>query len=124
MTADRYVKTVLTIIAIELGWLALTQYATPLAAQPQQVATPVVLTGIDLVDRRDFLPVGVLGQVRGAIAARPEFTTLDTSVRNEPLRVALPLPLDVRTVSPIRIDSDRPIKVENVGYTPARRPGE
>jgi hypothetical protein len=122
MTADRYVKIILTIIAIELGWLALTQHATPVAAQAQQAATPVVLTGIDLVDRRDFLPVGVLGQVRGA--ARPDFTTLDTTVRNEPLRVSVPLPLDVRTVSPIRIDSDRPIKVENVGYTPAPRPGE
>src|SRR5215216_1577068 len=124
MTADRYVKAVLTIIAIELGWLALAQHATPVAAQAQQAATPVVLTGIDLVDGRDFLPVGVLGQMRGAIAARSEFTVLDTNVRNEPLRVSLPLPLDVRTVSPIRIDSDRPIKVENVGYTPAPRPGE
>jgi hypothetical protein len=30
----------------------------------------------------------------------------------------------VRHVGVIKIDADRPLKVENVGYTPAQRPGE
>jgi hypothetical protein len=86
----------------------------------------VVIAGIQLRDRGDFLPVGVLGQPRAVPAAMARaFQPLDIAVRNDqPLRVTVPVPLDVRTVTPIRIDSNPPIKVENVGYTPAQRPGE
>jgi hypothetical protein len=79
MSADRYLKAVLTIIALELGWIALTHGAQPVIAQA--AATRVVITGAEV-------------------------------------------PLDVRTVSPVKIESDRPIKVESVPYTPAQRPGE
>ena len=126
MSADRYLKVILTIIALELGWIALTISAPPVSAQAQAEPTPVIISGIQLRDRADFLPVGVLGQPRAVPAALARaFQPLDTTMRNDqPLRVTLPVPLDVRTVTPIRIDSDRPIKVENVGYTPAQRPGE
>ena len=126
MSADRYLKVILTIIALELGWIALTLSAPPVSAQAQAEPTPVIISGIQLRDRADFLPVGVLGQPRAVPAAVARaFQPLDTTVRNDqPLRVTVPVPLDVRTVTPIRIDSDRPIKVENVGYTPAQRPGE
>lgn len=122
MTADRYLKAVLTLIAIELGWIALTLTGSPVSAQQQ--GTPVVITGIELQGRNDFLPVGVLGQVRTTSGT---FAPIATSIRNDrtnAVPVALPLPVDVRTMNAIRIDSDRPIKVENVGYTPAPRPGE
>ena len=124
--SDRYLKVILTLIALELGWIALTLSAPPVSAQAQAEPTPVIISGISLRDRGDFLPVGVLGQPRAVPAAVARaFQPLDTNVRNDqPLRVTLPVPLDVRTVTPIRIDSDRPIKVENVGYTPAQRPGE
>jgi hypothetical protein len=124
--SDRYLKVILTLIALELGWIALTLSAPPVSAQAQAEPTPVIISGISLRDRGDFLPVGVLGQPRAVPAAVARaFQPLDTSMRNDqPLRVTLPVPLDVRTVTPIRIDSDRPIKVENVGYTPAQRPGE
>ena len=126
MSTDRYLKIILTVIALELGWIGLTLNAPTVSAQAQAVPTPVIISGIELRDRTDFLPVGVLGQpstVPAAVARA--FQPLDTNVRNDqPLRVTVPLPLDVRTVTPIRIDSDRPIKVENVGYTPAQRPGE
>jgi hypothetical protein len=126
MSADRYLKVILTIIALELGWIGLTLSAPPVSAQAQAEPTPVIISGVQLRDRADFLPVGVLGQPRAVPAAVARaFQPLDTTVRNDqPLRVTLPVPLDVRTVTPIRIDSDRPIKVENVGYTPAQRPGE
>ena len=126
MSADRYLKVILTVIALELGWIALTLSAPPVSAQAQAEPTPVIISGIQLRDRADFLPVGVLGQPRAVPAAVARaFQPLDTNVRNDqPLRVTLPVPLDVRAVTPIRIDSDRPIKVENVGYTPAQRPGE
>ena len=118
MRADRYLKAILTIIAVELGWIALTQTATPVRAQ--QDATPVVITGIQLRDGDDFLPVGILGQVRN----QRGFLPLDTTVRNERVPISVSQTLDVRAVGSIRIDSDRPIKVENVGYTPAQKPGE
>ena len=126
MSADRYLKVILTLIALELGWIGLTLSAPPVSAQAQAEPTPVIISGVQLRDRADFLPVGVLGQPRAVPAAVARaFQPLDTTVRNDqPLRVALPVPLDVRTVTPIRIDSDRPVKVENVGYTPAQRPGE
>ena len=126
MSADRYLKVILTLIALELGWIGLTLSAPPVSAQAQAEPTPVIISGVQLRDRADFLPVGVLGQPRAVPAAVARaFQPLDTTVRNDqPLRVALPVPLDVRTVTPIRIDSDRPVKVENVGYAPAQRPGE
>ena len=122
MRADRYLKVILTIIAIELGWIAINQAGSPVNAQ--QRGTPVVITGIDLERPADFLPVGVLGQVRNASSS---FLPVATTIRNDrtnAVPVALPLPLEVRAVGAIRIDSDRPIKVETVGYTPAQRPGE
>src|SRR5262245_35093474 len=52
MSADRYIKIILTIIALELGWLALKDTAVPVSAQQQQqqrdVATPVVIRGVEL----------------------------------------------------------------------------
>jgi hypothetical protein len=126
MSGDRYLKAVLTIIAIELAYLGVIHTATPVTAQqPQQEPTPVVITGIRLGDTQNFLPVGILGEVgpgsagsRGASA-----TPLRVTVRDDqPLRVSVPLPLDVRTVTPIRIDADRPIKVENVGYVGTPQP--
>ena len=128
MHADRYLKAVLTVIALELGWIALGQVATPLGAQQTaQQPTPVVITGIDLRGQPAFLPVGVLGQVRQVpdrlVGA---FDPLDTQVRNERLSVSVQSPLEVRTIAPIVISTDRtrPIWVENVGYTPSQRPGE
>ena len=130
MAADRYLKGILTIIAIELGWLAVAQSGiavraqAPPSAQAQQTPpTPVVITGIDMRDQ-SFLPVGVLGQVRN-VPAR-------LTASFQPVRIEAPQPLDVRTVTTVRVDavrpfkieSDRPLKVENVGYVPAQRPGE
>jgi hypothetical protein len=126
MNADRYLRAVLTIIAVELGWIALAHTASPVRAQ--QAPTPVVITGIDLERATAFQPVGVLGQVRNVPAQLTRsFQPVDTNVRNErAIAVSLPLPVDVRAATPIRIETDRsrPIWVENVGYTPARQPGE
>ena len=124
MRADRYLKVILTIIAVELGWIALQHTGTAVSAQ--QTATPVVLTGIDLQEQTDYMPVSILGQARSVPAPLAgRFRPLDTAIRNEQsIPVSVPLPIDVRTVGTIRIDTSRPLKVENVGYTPAPRPGE
>lgn len=120
MHADRYVKAVLTIIALELGWLALTQGAPPVAAQRAVEPTQVVITGIQLQDRRAYLPVGVMGQYNSipvGVNLLPPRVTVDTS--QAPLRVDLPVPIVVN-VEP----GARPIRTEAVPYTPALRPGE
>lgn len=62
MTRDRYLKTVLTMIALELLWLA--AYGLPAPASAQAAATPVVITGIRLTTADDSpLPVSVRGTV-------------------------------------------------------------
>lgn len=60
--ADRYLKIVLTVIALELFWLALNDVTGPVSAQ--SASTPVVITGIHL-DTPDAapLPVAVHGPV-------------------------------------------------------------
>ena len=81
--SDRYMKAVLTVIALELLWLSLDGGTRPLHAQP--AAMPVVITGIRLEagsDRR--LPVVVEGTV--VISAA------------QPLRIQADEPLPVRSV--------------------------
>ena len=88
MSADRYLKAILTIIALELGWIAITHSALPVSAQT--AATRVVIVGAEA-----------------------------------PLRVDIPVPLDVRTVAPVRIEpGERPIRVDAVPFTPTVRPGQ
>jgi hypothetical protein len=126
MRADRYLKVILTIIAVELGWIAVQHTGTAVSAQQTPTPTPVVITGIELQERTDFLPVSVLGQARNVPAELAgRFRPLDTAVRNDQsIPVSIPLPIDVRAIGTVRIDTSRPLKVENVGYTPAPRPGE
>ena len=54
MPANRYLNVVLTIIALELGWLAIFQLGVPVSAQ--QAPTRVVLTGIEL-NSEELMPV-------------------------------------------------------------------
>ena len=54
MPANRYLNVVLTIIAVELGWLAISQLGVPVSAQ--QAPTRVVLTGIEL-NSEELIPV-------------------------------------------------------------------
>ena len=64
---DRYLKVVLTVIALELLWLAAGGMARPVAAQG--AATPVIITGIHLETGDASLPVSVRGTVSIAQAA-------------------------------------------------------
>ena len=104
MAVDRYVKIVLTIIALELFWIGVKDVAPPVAAQAQAQPTQVIIRGIQIPSgSNEYLPVGVVGQ---------------------PLRVDVPRPVKVETDRPLKIETDRPLKVENVGYIPAPKPGE
>ena len=93
--ADRYLKIVLTVIALELLWLGAWEPTQPASAQDYSSGMPVIITGIRL-DPADSgaLPV----TARGTVTIVP--------------------------AGPIKIEADRPLLVESVPYTPAARPGE
>jgi hypothetical protein len=90
MKANRYLNVVLTVIAIELGWMALASIGVPLSAQ--QVPMPVVITGVNIdrnvVDRNQTLPVS-LREITATTALKVE---ADRPLRiQEPLTVRIPV---------------------------------
>jgi len=105
MSGDRYLKIILTVIAIELGWMAMKDAAVQVSAQP--AATPVVIRGIDLPNN-DSLPVTV---VRSLNTLR---VTADSLVR---IRADQPIVVETR---------ERPLLIQSVpaGVSPRPGPGE
>lgn len=118
--ADRYLKVVLTIIAVELLWIGVKDMAPGVAAQA--AATPVVITGVSLPhDAPDFLPVGIVGSypdVPEPFRDRLVQTTVRISTP-----VIVQQPLQITADRPLKVEADRPLPVENVPYTPGLRPG-
>jgi hypothetical protein len=119
---DRYVKVILTLIAVELLWLGLKDSAP--VAWAQNEPTPVVITGVRIEPMdRAYLPVVVLGGARDFHpATRSAVQPLRVQVA-EPVHVEARPPLKVELDRPIKIEADQPLKVESVDYTPKRRPG-
>ena len=108
MTSDRYLKAILTVIALELFWLGLKDGAPSVSAQ--QAPTPVIVRGVQIdVEQRGALPIA---------AVRPVPVTADRPLRIEALR-----PLKIEADTPIRIQTDRPLAVEQVPAQPSARPG-
>ena len=111
--SDRYLRIVLTVIAVELAWIGLKD-VLPTPAAAQAGAARVVIAGVDLPTQSHFLPVAVAGSVRGA--ATPPWATLDV------LRTDLGT-INARIVEPIRVDTTRPLDVKSVMAEGAARPG-
>jgi len=127
--SDRYLRIVLTIIAVELGWIGVRDVVpSPVAAQAQPAATRVVITGVDLPARTQFLPVAVAGSVRGVNSppwASPDVLRVEPGER--PLRVdagervlRVEGSVNARIVEPIKIDTSQPLDVKGVVQTSAR----
>jgi len=127
--SDRYLRVVLTIIAVELAWLGVKDVVPArVAAQAQPQATRVVITGVDLQTRTQFLPVAVAGSVRNV--ASPSWAGTDVlrvEPGDRPLRVdagerALRVEgtVNARVVEPIKIDTSQPLDVKGVVQTSAR----
>lgn len=96
MTADRYIKIVLTVIALELFWLGVREAAPP--AHAQQEPTAVVITGIRIgPNEYSTLPVAVMGGTRSLPFGR-ELPNMQ--------------PLEVRMTQPIQAEIKQPITVE------------
>ena len=112
MTVDRYTKVILTVIALELGWIAIGNFGVQVSAQRNE-ATPVIIRGVEGVPGKQvLLPVTLVGA--------------------PPVRVESARPLEIVAAQPVKIEADRPIPVETSGEPllirtvsdpPARRPG-
>ena len=122
MTASRYLNVVLTLIAVELGVIALSHIGTPVSAQqgatrvvitgvdvPRTVTVPISIRGVELIDRKAYLPVGVYGQING-----PD----DAPFRPMDVRAASPVRID----GPVRVEADPPLKVQ-IPVVTSPRPG-
>jgi hypothetical protein len=131
--SDRYLRIVLTIIAVELGWLGLKDVMpTTAAAQAQSAATRVVITGVDLPARTQVLPVAVAGGIRGttvpswaamdAIRVEPGDRPLRVEGAERPLRVEVGGQINARIIEPIHVDTSQPLDVRAVVQT-SPRPG-
>ena len=129
--SDRYLRIVLTIIAVELGWIGVKDVMpTPAFAQAQPAATRVVITGVDLPTRTQFLPVAITGSVRGATAppwAQPDALHVEPGERgfrvesgDRPLRIEVAGQVNARIVEPVHVDTSQPLDVRAVVQTSAR----
>ena len=113
MNVDGYTKLLLTIIALELGWIAIGNFGVQVSAQRNE-PTPVVIRGVEGVPGKEVLiPVTLVGA--------------PAAVKVESAR-----PLEIVAAQPIKIEADRPVPVETgnepllirtVADAPARRPG-
>jgi hypothetical protein len=122
MHRDRYLRIVLTVIALELLWLGVKDLATPVSAQPP--ATRVVIAGVEIEGAgplRHFVPiaiVGAYGQVPPGVPLGPLSARITGDV-GAVVRGSVRIQAD----RPLKVEADRPLPVENVGYTPRERPG-
>jgi hypothetical protein len=128
MPRDRYLKIILTVIAIELGWLGVKDLAVPVSAQPaqqnqqaqNQQVMPVVIRGIDLPCAGN------------TINCRETSVPVSVTRTTAPMRITVdaPLPVDARGTVRIRQDQaivvetgDRPLLIQSVPPSAAPRPG-
>jgi hypothetical protein len=117
MNADRYLKIVLTVIALELGWLGIRDVA-PVSAQQQSGPMPVVVTGFKAGTREYMmLPVVVVGGLRSI----PGVTDIPGV---EMLSVRVPEPVKFDNRQPITVQTGtKPLLVDAI-VKPGARPGE
>jgi hypothetical protein len=114
MSADRYTRIVLTVIAVELGWLGVKDGPVPVSAQ-QVEPMPVIIQGVEGVRGRPLV-----FPVRIAEATTPVRVTVD-----RPLPVEVPLPIRVDAINPIVVETapERPLLVKSVQAERTPRPG-
>jgi hypothetical protein len=123
MSRDRYLKIILTVIAIELGWIALTDTGVQVSAQQNPPMTSVVIRGIDLPCQGN------------AINCRETSLPIDIARQTTPVRIAADAPLPVNASGIVRIRADQPMIVETgerplliqsvpAGTSPRPGPGE
>jgi hypothetical protein len=113
--SDRYLRIVLTVIAVELAWIGVKDVVPTPASAQSPAGNRVVIAGVDMPTRSQYLPVAVAGTVTGATS--PPWAALDQ------LHTDLRGTISARIVEPIRIDTSRPLDVKSVMAEGAPRPG-
>lgn len=127
MQIDRYVKVVLTVIALELFWIGMKDTAPPVSAQAQAAPTAVVIRGIDVGGpEAGFLPVAVVGSYRTVPSrARESVDRLTTEITTDrAIKMEADRPIDVTVQGAVRVETERPLLVQSVQASPAQRPGD
>ena len=95
MGLNRYLHAVLTLIAIELLWIALNGLPVRTSAAAANEPMPVVITGVRLgASGEGIMPVAVAGTVV------------------------------IEAHTPLKVTADEPLNVRAVPYTPSARPGD
>ena len=105
MTVDRYTKLLLTVIALELGWIAVSGIGVPVSAQRNE-PMPVIIRGVEGVPGKEvFIPVTLVGSTR-------------------PLEIVAPQPIKIEADRPIPVETGgEPLLIRTVSDPPAVRPG-
>ena len=105
MTVDRYTKLLLTVIALELGWIALSGVGVPVSAQRNE-PTPVIIRGVEGAPGKEvFIPVTLVGSTR-------------------PIEIVAPQPMKIEADRPIPVETGgEPLLIRTVSDPPAVRPG-
>jgi hypothetical protein len=117
MRQDRYLRIILTIIAVELLWIGAREWAPSVEAQARPEPLRVIIAGVEIEGvEGGFLPVGVVGSYR-AIPPRAAPTLSPFTTRMDGVVTLAP-----RTT--VQVEADRPLPVQQSDYTPRRRPGE
>jgi hypothetical protein len=105
MTVDRYTKLLLTVIALELGWIAISGVGVPVSAQRNE-PTPVIIRGVEGAPGKEvFIPVTLVGSTR-------------------PIEIVAPQPMKIEADRPIPVETGgEPLLIRTVSDPPAVRPG-
>ena len=105
MTVDRYTKLLLTVIALELGWIAVSGIGVPVSAQRNE-PTPVIIRGVEGAPGKEvFIPVTLVGSTR-------------------PIEIVAPQPVKIEADRPLPVETGgEPLLIRTVSDPPAVRPG-
>jgi len=115
MKTDRYLRIILTIIAIELLWIGIRDLTPAVSAQTEPMR--VVIASVE----GGFLPVALAGQT--ANAGRNPLRPIQIGITGD-VSIQARTPLKIEADRPLKVEADRPLRVESVPYTPGVRPGE
>jgi hypothetical protein len=115
MYTNRYLRIILTVIAIELLWIGLKDFAPEVSAQAEPMR--VVIAGVE----GGFLPVALAGQTPDA--GRNPLRPIQIGISGT-VAIQTRTPLKIEADRPLKVEADRPLRVEPVPYTPSARPGE
>ena len=123
--SDRYLRIVLTVIAIELAWIGLKDVLpTPAAAQAQQAATPVIIRGFDPQRGQPaYVPVAIAGELPvGGGPLRQMRAIVEPG--SAPLRTNTTGTINARIDEPVRVQtSESQSLVVKAVPTSSPRPG-